>query len=62
MICPFQTPHRMLTMPNSHSTEQRRDALGVENVSDHPISLTLIETTLGATGHYATRILTPVLQ
>lgn len=49
-------------MADAHAADQREDRLRVEDVPDHPVTLHLVEPSLGATGHDTTRILSTVLQ
>lgn len=49
-------------MPNTHPAIQTFDGVFVEDITNHPVGLALIEATSGATGDYTTGILASMLQ
>lgn len=53
---------QLLTVADTHPSNQSADRIFIEDISDHAVGFTLIKTTLVATGDDATGILASVLQ
>lgn len=53
---------KLQTVAYAHAADEGGDSLGIEDVSDHAVCFTLIETALGAAGDDPARILATVLE
>ena len=52
----------MLTMSNTHATNQSRNRVLREHIADHTVGLTLIQTPSGCASDNSACVLAPVLQ